>query len=164
MTNRFWPAAALAAAAGFGLLSAGCGRSDRPPLGRVSGTITYNEQPLAKANVIFFPDKEGIRSGMGVTDEQGRYTLFTYDPGDGAPVGKHKVTVTLRGAPQKVDMHPSVVNKALGEAYYEQAAATGKPLIPEKFFNPMTSGLAAEVKSGSNTLDFALTGPPLAKK
>jgi hypothetical protein len=161
MSNRFWPAAALAVAAGIGLLPAGCGRSDRPPLGRVSGVIKYNDKPLAKAAVVFFPDQEGIRSAMGVTDDQGRYTLWTYDPGDGAPVGKHKVTVTLRGAPEKVEMHPSVVNKGLGEAYYEQAAAMGKPLIPEKYFNPMTSGLTADVKSGSNTQDIALSGPPL---
>lgn len=155
MSSRFWPVATLVLA----LLVAGCGgRKDRPPLGRVSGTIMYNGKALAKAAVVFFPDQEGLRSAMGETDEQGRYTLWTYDPGDGAPVGKHKVTVTLRGAPEKAEMHPSVVGKGKGEAYYEQVAFTGKPLIPEKYFNPMTSGLTADVKTGSNTCDFPLSG------
>jgi hypothetical protein len=159
MASRFCVAAALA----LGLLAAGCGRKDRPPLGRVSGTITYNGKALAKAAVVFFPEQEGFRSALGETDEQGRYTLWTYDPGDGAPVGKHKVTVTLRGAPEKAEMHPSVIGKGKGEAYYEQVAATGKPLIPEKYFNPMTSGLTADVQRGSNTFDFPLTGEPLKK-
>jgi hypothetical protein len=160
MSSRFWPVAALV----VGLLAAGCGgRKDRPPLGRVSGKVTYNGEPLAKASVVFLPDQEGIRSAMGETDEQGRYTLWTYDPGDGAPVGKHKVTVTLRGASEKAEMHPSAIGKGKGEAYYEQVAFTGKPLIPEKYFNPMTSGLTADVQRGSNTFDFPLTGEPLKK-
>jgi hypothetical protein len=166
MSRRILPAVAVLAVCGLGLLPAGCGsRKDRPVLARVSGTVTYNGKPLPKATVVFYPEQQGIRSAMGATDEQGGFTLWTYDPGDGAPVGKHKVTVTLRGPPEKAELHPSVKGKGFGEAYYDQVAATGKPLIPEKYFTTQTSGLIADVQAGrQNTFDFALTGPPLRKR
>jgi hypothetical protein len=159
MSSRVGPVAFLLAA-GLGLLAVGCGRKDRPPLARVSGTVTHNGKAVAKAAVVFYPEQEGgIRSAMGETDDQGRYTLWTYDPGDGAPVGKHKVTVTLRGTPEKAEMHPSMKSKEKGEAYYDQVASTGRPLLPEKYFNAMTSGLTADVQAGkNNTFDFPLTG------
>jgi hypothetical protein len=75
-------------------------------------------------------------------------------------VGKHKVTVTARGAPEKAELHPSIKAKGKGDAYYEQVAAIGKPLIPEKYFMASTSGLTADVASGSNTIDFPLAGKP----
>ncbi len=148
------------AACGFGLLAAGCGAGDgRPALARVSGTVTYNGKPLAGASIVFDPEQEGIRSALSVTDEQGRYTLWTYEPGDGAAVGNHRVAITLRGPAEKAAIHPSLKAKDLGEAYYEQVTATGRPLIPEKYFYPQSSGLTAAVEAGRhNTRDFSLEG------
>lgn len=156
---RVWP---VLAGCGIALGAVGCGSDDgRPPLARVSGTVTYKGKPLAGAAIVFLPEKQGIRSALSVTDEQGRYKLWTYEKGDGAPVGNHQVTVALRGPPEKAALHPSVKGKNLGEAYYEQVAATGKPLIPEKYFNPDTSGLTANVVKGKdNVVDFDLEDPP----
>src|SRR5438128_1712989 len=127
MLHRTPHAAAILAAFGFCLFAMGCGSNDgRPPLARVSGTVTYKGKPLPGASLAFLPEQPGIRSAISVTDDQGRYKLWTYDAGDGAPVGSHQVTVALRGPPEKTALHPSAKGKNLGEAYYEQVAATGK--------------------------------------
>lgn len=163
MTSRFLPAAMFVAAGLTGIVLSGCGpRSDRPVLAPVSGKVTYKDKPVAKAQVVFHPEKDGVRAGLGETDAEGRFTLWTYDPGDGAPVGMNKVTITLRGPAEKGDLHPSVrpKGKEMGEAYYEQVGQmAGKPLLPEKYFTIATSGLTADVKAGQkNVFDFALTG------
>lgn len=138
----------------------GCsGEKNRPVLARVSGKVSFNTKPLAKAQIYFFPEKTGIRTALGETDEQGRYNLWTYEMGDGAPVGKHKVTINLRGPLERIPLHASAKAEGKGEAYYEQATMEGKPLIPPKYFNAMTSGLTAEVLLGKNNIcDFGLTG------
>ena len=154
MRSRFVCAAVLAAAC---LAAGGCGGG--PKLAPVSGTVTYKGLPLAGATVVFHPAQEGVRSGMGQTDDRGRYTLWTYTPGDGAMVGDHQVTVTLRGPAEKTPLNPAMKKDGLGEAYYEQVAATGKPLIPEKYFTAKSSGLTATVVGGkSNVIDFPLDG------
>ncbi|MSR32390.1 MAG: hypothetical protein EXR99_12895 [Gemmataceae bacterium] len=138
-----------------------CGCGGGPNLAKVSGTITYQGKPVTGALVTFYPeDKENIRGSMGETDEKGRYVLWTFNPGDGALVGSHKVAISKRGPPEKGTLHPSLKGKGkLGDAYYEQVTATGPPLIPEKYFFAETSGLNITVARGKhNTLDFPLEG------
>lgn len=150
----------LMLAAGGVFVAVGCSvDKNRPVLARVTGKVSFNNKPLPKAQIYFFPEKTGIRTALGETDDQGRYTLWTYELGDGAPVGKHRVTINLRGAPERIPLHASAKAEGKGEAYYEQATMEGKPLIPPKYFNAMTSGLTAEVLVGkTNTCDFGLTG------
>jgi hypothetical protein len=160
MIRQYLRGTAVLAVCGLAALAAGCGAGDgRPVLARVSGTVTYKGKPLPGASLVFYPEQQGIRSAMALTDEQGRYKLWTYDQNDGAPVGNCQVTVTLRGPAEKTAIHPSARGKGLGDAYYEQVTSTGRPLIPEKYFNPQTSGLTAVVVEGRhNTFDFALEG------
>jgi hypothetical protein len=80
-------------------LQAGCGSSKIAP---VSGRITLNGKPLAKASVTFAPiggkDKtEPGPSSAAITDADGRYTLrLIGQNGNGATIGKHKVMVALQ--------------------------------------------------------------------
>lgn len=149
--------AVLLAAVCIPLAAAGCGGG--PRLAPVSGTVTYNGKPLAGATIVFHPDQELARGAMGHTDDQGRYTLWTNTPGDGALVGTHQVTITLRGPGEKAAVNPALRKEGLGEAYYDQVASSGKPLIPEKFFSTATSKLTATVEDKrSNEIDFPLTG------
>src|SRR5437016_2684281 len=129
----------------------GCGGNpNRPPLAKVNGSLTYKGKPLAKANISFLPETKGIVSGLGVTDENGHYALSTYESNDGAPVGKHRVAISLRGPPEKVKPN-------MGDAYYEEMEGVGKPLIPQKYFDPAKSGLTADVQAGkTNVFDFEL--------
>jgi len=72
-------------------LAAGCGRSG-PEMGRVTGRVTLDGQPLNSARLNFQPD--GNRSpSTGYTDSDGRYKLLFKRGVDGALVGMHTVEI-----------------------------------------------------------------------
>jgi hypothetical protein len=81
-------------------LFAGCG-GDPFKTAPVSGRITVNGKPLAKASVTFAPVAVGNNiepgpSSAGKTDADGRYTLTLIGKnGSGAVVGRHKVMVAM---------------------------------------------------------------------
>jgi len=121
---------------------AGCGGSKN--VGRVTGTVTLDGQPLPDALVTFSPMKEGGSSGLGKTDSAGAYSL-TYSAGvNGAEIGENRVTIST--------------------------ITQGKEIVPMEY-NTQTK-LKAEVKAGPNTFDWPLKGggpiyspaPPPGKK
>jgi hypothetical protein len=136
----------LLAAAGL----VGCGRGGG--LAPVSGTVTYRGQPVPGASVAFIPETVGALPASGLTDNTGRYELMTTVPGDGVPPGKYLVAITARG-PDK-PLPPGEASVVVGDA------VPGDPLIPERYFQPDTSGLTAEVPAGGTTADFTLTESP----
>jgi hypothetical protein len=80
---------------------AGCGGGSYKTA-PVSGRVTLDGRPLAKAQVTFVPvagtgEKEPLSSSHGITDNDGRYTLAIIDQAggttEGAVVGKHKVMI-----------------------------------------------------------------------
>ena len=79
---------------------------------------------------------------MGLINSEGRYTLKTAGV-EGALVGHHKVRVEARQQPKnEMDTWPP-------------------SLIPEKYSNEKTSGLAFEVKGGTrNVCDLDLRSRP----
>ncbi|MCA9081516.1 MAG: carboxypeptidase regulatory-like domain-containing protein, partial [Planctomycetaceae bacterium] len=84
------------------LVAAGCGGgvSDAPDLGVVSGTVTFDGQPLEGAQVIFVPDsKQGTTgpSSNATTDSSGKFELIGSGGKPGAVIGKHVVTVSVPG-------------------------------------------------------------------
>jgi hypothetical protein len=130
----------------------GCGtNSGALTLARVSGTVTYKGQPVKNATVVFLPDQQGVRLASGRTDDKGRFELMTEVPGDGVVLGKHRVSITAR------EPDPALTQEQQSTLLLSgQGVPQGKPLIPVKYFNFETSGLAAEVKSGANTSNFDL--------
>jgi hypothetical protein len=89
---------AIAALIAFSLFVAGCGGARTVP---VSGQITAGGKPVADLHVSFQPrakDDTG-RAGppsTGVTDAEGRFQLFTFDPVlEGAVPGDHVVVFSL---------------------------------------------------------------------
>jgi len=72
---------------------AGCGKSDRPALGQVTGHVTLAGQPLAGALVLFTPAGPG-RTSQGITDRDGRYELTYLRDIKGANLGRHTVRIT----------------------------------------------------------------------
>ncbi len=136
---------ALLALLGMLAVSAGCGGSELS-LGKVTGTVTFKDgQPVTEGTVIFQPEKGP--SAAGALDAEGRYTLTTQTPGDGAVMGKHRVSVVppTAGAVLKPGELPT-------EAPPER---TGRE-IPAKVQNPKTSDLSAEVGPDDNVFDFEL--------
>jgi len=86
------------------LLLLGCGKSG-PKVVSVSGRVTMDKKPLANADVTFSSTEAGPNNSplesSGRTDDEGRYSLtMTQDKRAGAPVGTHKVRISLieRGA------------------------------------------------------------------
>lgn len=109
----------------------GCSKSDRPPLGTVTGVVTLDGQPLADALVLFTPDAPG-RTSRGVTGVDGRYELTFLRDIVGANLGHHRVRITT-------------VTDDNG----------GKERLPKRYH--AATKLEAMVEAGENTIDFALT-------
>lgn len=107
-----------------------------PPTASVEGTVTLDGEPLDAASVAFTPS-EGGRQSSGVTDANGKYTLQYTGAIEGAMLGTHRVAIM----------------KALEDP---DNPDLGIPIVPEQYYG-MNSELSAEVKDGSNTLDFDLT-------
>ncbi len=60
------------------------------------GTITLKGRPLANAELAFFPEDETVPTLVrprAKSTEDGKFTVWTYAQGDGAPLGRYKVTV-----------------------------------------------------------------------
>lgn len=121
------------------LALAGCSRSHERETAQVLGVVTLDGKPLTRGTVMFVP--ETGRAGTGVIAADGSYTLTTYQPDDGALVGRHKVSVAI----------------PLGS---ETASAQASP-IPQRYMSADSSGLAFEVKAGEeNRIDLKLTTAP----
>ncbi|HVJ68592.1 MAG TPA: hypothetical protein VM510_11430 [Caulifigura sp.] len=79
----------------------GCGSgSDGPAAARTvtaKGSLTSGGTPLAHYRVTFVP--ESNLPAAATTDENGKFTLGTNSPGDGAVAGRHKVAVVYVGPP-----------------------------------------------------------------
>ena len=84
----------------FAVSISGCGGGGDFPTASVTGTVTCEGVPVKGAMVYFEPIKQGEQAlvgkqGFSYTDENGKYSISTYDPGgeDGAVIGKHRVRV-----------------------------------------------------------------------
>jgi hypothetical protein len=130
----------------------GCSNSDRPKLAKVSGTVTLDKMPVAGAAVMFMPVGGG-RPAQGLTDAQGKFTLTTFDDGDGAIIGEHKVTVTkmqVTGAKATADgLSGTTEAGEIKEVW----------LVPQIYSVPETSGLTAKVEKGMQPVPLDLKTP-----
>ena len=72
--------------------AAGCGGSNTNP---VSGTVLVKGKAAAGVRVTFHPRGGGGTTPTGETDKDGRFTLSTAAPRDGAPPGEYAVTFEL---------------------------------------------------------------------
>jgi len=137
--------------------SVGCGRRG-PKLGNVTGRVTLDGQPVAKAIVTFAPLESGVASS-GITNEDGTYTL-TCPLGRGAVVGKHRVYVRTQApgaasAAQTVDEDDPLYGH---EMYASLRAPVFVDPIPARYNDK--SELVREVKAGKNVIDLELTSKP----
>jgi hypothetical protein len=156
------------------LIIASCGTDDG--LGKrypVSGTVTYNGNPLEKGDVSFI--SEDLRNNLGASGQitNGSYTLSTGGNDDGAQAGKYKVTITAKevfyskaqAAFQKESgrQDPGFVP----QQFLHKAEAEAKSLIPAGYGDTRTTILTAEVEKRSNTINFKLSdadAPPAPSK
>jgi len=126
----------------------GCssGASDTPPLAQVEGVVTLDGTPLTSGSVQFIPDTSRGTSGrmsIGSIDKEGEFELTTIEPGDGAQIGHHLVTIERY---EVIEFDPDNPKEQFP-----------KLLIPKRYIDTKTSKLTAEVTaSGENKFKFEL--------
>ena len=124
-------------------VSAGCGApTANYSMIPVEGTITFEGEPLSRAEVMF-DSPDGPR-GFGVSDENGRFSVKTRQFGAGLPAGKYRVLVTssektrIRGAGKPV---------TLATSYRESGVAR---VSIEAGMQPLAFDLTAKPSKGGN--------------
>jgi hypothetical protein len=121
----------------------GCG-SGTPRTYPVSGVVMMGGAPVAQAQVMFTP--EGGRAADGVTDETGRFTLSTYEAGDGAIAGTHRVAIL------KMERDPSA---AADDPYAQMINA-----LPAPYANAAESPLPPVEVTAAGPNEFTFTIEP----
>lgn len=110
--------------------------SRKPNVASVTGVVTLDGKPVARATVGFQP-RTG-RPAYGGTDEHGHYRLFYDFRSAGAVVGTCDVTITT--------------------AHEDEEGRRQPERIPKKYFKP--GALVVEVEPKANVFDFDLTSSP----
>lgn len=123
----------------------GCGVSDQPQLGLVTGTVMLDNEPVPGVAVTFQPDNG--RPAIGTTDANGDYQL-TYKPKTpGCKVGRCRVVIGYEeGGVEGVEFEGDNVVQTPGKAT--------KRAIPAEYNSE--SKLEADVKPGENVFTFDL--------
>lgn len=143
--------------AAWGLLLAvccGCGSGDkwteaRPPVYPAGGRVTYKGLPIYDALVVYV-SADGKSSAQGRTDLEGNYQLTTFEDGDGAVEGEHKVVVRKIENVEKPTAYDSPSERSV--------ALIAEDKLPKKYSAPNTTDLKATVSSGGeNRAEFTLT-------
>jgi hypothetical protein len=106
-------------------------------MAKVSGTVTWQGKPVSDAMVQFVLSSRPGAAGR--TDAEGRFSLTTLKPGDGAFVGP--VRVIVQPLPGNDPHKPT----------------PPRPDIPDRYRTGHTTPLTAEVVAGKmNVIDFKL--------
>lgn len=152
LSQKLWCVGLLGSLIAF----CGCGGADdgRLPTAPVEVTVTYKGKPVEGA-VVTFTTLEPPPA-FGKTDAAGVAKLQTYEEGDGAILGSHKVMIV------KQDFDGVIKEEADTESpdYNPSPGASPLPkikdLLPKKYGLPGTTDLTAEVVGGENKFTFDL--------
>jgi len=168
---------------------AACGSDNGLNLAPVRGKITYKGEPLKNGTVMFEPDESKGNKGpqaMGTLKSDGTYILSSQDAGDGAVVGMHRVGILgIDPNPVSAEALPSPETDPLKYLQAKTQAdlktikqnlrkggeqtirsldgKTYRVILPEKVGSTATSGIAAEVSRGSNTINIDIAEDGTAK-
>lgn len=108
----------------------------RPPTYPVSGTVTFKGTPLEGATVVFQSNGAQTQAAVGRTDKEGHFQLRTFEEGDGAIAGEHRVAITCVQTEGPADgANLDEVDVVIKET----------SLIPTIYGNAQKSGLTATV-------------------
>lgn len=138
----------------FAVVCMGCGAGVK--IAPVRGRITINGRPVTEGQITFYPVAGNMAYGSIGAD--GEYRLTTFDNGDGALVGKHQVVILatkITGPPSPATLEEEL---RIGGGGGTLPADSGglEWIVPEKYSDRSQTPLTAEVKPGSNTIDFSL--------
>lgn len=136
----------------------GCsGGAKQAETGKVSGKVTHEGKPVEAGSITFAPITTGASADTGVATKpaggaiksDGSYVLTTYLDGDGAIVGRHKVTFfpTPPQTPVESGTEPGKHDEAPAVSPY-------RGLMPKE--------AEVEVKAGANEINIELVPNPKA--
>jgi hypothetical protein len=121
-----------------------------------SGTVTFNGEPVEGAMVIFIPDSEGtsMRAASATTGgANGRFTLMTLQPADGAFPGTYKVTV------EKTETTENDQTVRMGPDGRAMDNLMTVDFLPLKYMDISTSDLTVEIPPrGNRNITLELSG------
>jgi hypothetical protein len=119
---------------------AGCGQGiSAPRTVPTSGTVLFKGKPAEGVKVTLHPkfDMGPVKfTPNGVTGKDGRFTLSTAAPGDGAPPGEYSVTFEL--------LRPGTDKRGLDSEI---------DVWKGKYADPAAGRWKVEIKKGENVLD-----------
>jgi hypothetical protein len=126
----------------------------------VSGRVTYDGKSVSQGRIMFYPASG--RMAVGQLGPDGRYTLTTLKPGDGALLGSHRVAIEATRVGPGTYQAPKSLEEEL--EWSRKGAPGGKILVagkvewlvPQKYSRAETSGLTTTVGSGPNEINFDL--------
>ncbi|HBT77306.1 MAG TPA: hypothetical protein DEB39_10390 [Planctomycetaceae bacterium] len=134
-------------------LSFGCNGSRRGIVTyKVSGTVTYNDQPVSNVNVAFIPVvEEGGERAAAVTNEKGYYQLSSMnsDPGAGAMPGEYRVTLSHKIQRPGVEPVRDASGNIIQYDFIEE--------FPAIYQDVENTPFTVKVVKGRNTFDFPVT-------
>jgi hypothetical protein len=131
-THAAWRLLLLLACVAFGC------SDGRPERVAVSGQIRIDGQPVRSGGVRFFPEQG--RPSTGAIDREGRFSLSTFEPGDGCTLGIHRVAVI---------------------SVEEINSTTRRWNVPKAYALPETSGLTQVIDGAVDSLVIDLTWGPV---
>lgn len=115
----------------------------RPTTYPVRVHVVWNGEPTEDVLVVF-ESADRAAMAVGRTDARGVCQLKTFDPGDGAVAGEHRVRI------EKI-----IVTGTAGDGRILDAS-----IMPKTYADPGTSGLTASVvATGNNDFTFEVSGP-----
>jgi hypothetical protein len=138
------------------LIAPGCSDDGIGKRYAVSGLVSYKGQPVNQGTISFDPVDPACRTAAGTITE-GRYSLTTMQPDDGAMPGKYRVTIMSKDFESALASDPRARNAEDPQKQAHFANKVAKSLIPAKYQLADTSTLTATVEAHSNTFNFDLT-------
>ena len=148
------------------LLALLTGCSSKPELPArfpVTGTVTMGGRPVEGARIVFIPTTPGLNAASAISDKDGKYSLTTFEAGDGAQPGSYGIKVAKYdskpgAAPPPTDAAPVSYEdeSKLQFAPDEKPTPQARNSLPKKFDSPITSKLTHTVPEGPSTYDIKL--------
>jgi hypothetical protein len=151
MPRSFYVALSLVAAL---LTGCGGGEYDTAP---VTGTVTFNGQPVTTGKIRFVPQGESPdalltgKPAAGEVQSDGTFVLTTYEEGDGAILGKHRVYFS---PPEGNSTDETQELDANGDPLPSKATTQKGPFANCGF---ATEKIVEDTADGENTYNLELT-------
>lgn len=130
----------------------GCKKDSGSRAGLVpaAGVVMYQGQPVADAEIEMRPESDTQPNcvAVGRTDAQGKFTLMTDRPNDGALPGKYKTVVkkqaqTINGKPR--EEYEKELRESGNDVVFDKNKIKTEDLVPSKYSDPINTPLIVEI-------------------